>query len=103
MRLKISTKALDDHESRLYGHDDSTDTVLVHQDRVGATYTIIKRTKTITTVEISAEAIADFLDDMDYQHENLREWLRDDDAERIAYGRSCGRAAASVRKQIENQ
>ena len=54
MRLKISTKALDDHESRLYGSDESTDTVLVHQDRVGATYTIIKRTKTVTTVEMSS-------------------------------------------------
>jgi hypothetical protein len=103
MRLKISTNALDDHNSRLYGHDDSTDTMQVHIDMVGATYTIIKRTKTVITVEMSEAAIADFLSDMDYQHSNLREWLADDDAERIAYGRACGRAAASVRKQIENQ
>ena len=96
MRLKISTKALDDYESRLYGSDESTDTVLVHQDRVGATYRIIKRTKTVTTVEMSAEAIADFLDDGDYQAEFNSE---DNDP----YGLMWARAAASVRKQIENQ
>jgi len=96
MRLKISTKALDDHESRLYGHDDSTDTVLVHQDKVGATFTIIKRTKTVTTVEMSAEAIADFLDDGDYQAEFNSE---DNDP----YGLMWARAIKSVRKQIENQ
>ena len=94
MRLKISTKALDDYESRLYGSDESTDTVLVHQDRVGATYTVIKRTSTITTVEMSAEAIADFLDDGDYQAEFNSE---DNDP----YGLMWARAAASVRKQIE--
>ncbi len=93
MRLKISTKALDDHESRLYGHDDSTDTVLVHQDKVGATFTIIKRTKTVTTVEMSAEAIADFLDDGDYQAEFNSE---DNDP----YGLMWARAIKSVRKQI---
>ena len=93
MRLKISTKALDDHESRLYGHDDSTDTVLVHQDKVGATYTIIKRTKTVTTVEMSAEAIADLLDDGDYQAEFNSE---DNDP----YGLMWARAIKSVRKQI---
>jgi hypothetical protein len=96
MRLKISTKALDDHESRLYGHDASTDTVLVHQDKVGATYTIIKRTKTVTTVEMSAEAIADLLDDGDYQAEFNSE---DNDP----YGLMWARAITSVRKQIENQ
>ena len=93
MRLKISTNALDDHESRLYGHDDSTDTVLVHQDKVGATYTIIKRTKTVTTVEISAEAIADFLDDGDYQAEFNSE-------DKDPYGLMWARAIKSVRKQI---
>jgi len=93
MRLKISTRALDDHDSRLYGHDGSTDTVRVHQDKIGATYTIIKRTKTITTVEISAEAIADFLDDGDYQAE-----FNSDDND--PYGLMWARAIKSVRKQI---
>jgi hypothetical protein len=95
MRLKISTKALDDHESRLYGSDESTDTVLVHQDRVGATYTIIKRTKTVTTVEMSSEAIADFLDDCDYQDE-----FCDIEEDRTGV---YARAIKSVRKQLENQ
>ena len=100
MKLKISTKALDDHDSRLYGHDDSTDTVRVHLDRVGATYTIIKRTSTMTTVDMSNEAIADFLDDCDYQVEFNN---CDGDEYMTSLTKACERAAASVRKQIENQ
>lgn len=100
MRLKISTKVLDDHDDRLYGHDDSTDTVRVHQDTVGAIYTIIKRTKTVTTVEMSSEAIADFLDDCDYQVE-FNEC--DGDEYMNSLTKACERAAASVRKQLENQ
>ena len=91
IRLRISNSALDDHENRLYGHDDSTDTVKIHQDRVGATYTIIKRTSTITVVDMSTEAIAEFLDDADYQHE----FSEGDDSDYMA------RASASVRKQIK--
>ncbi len=100
MKLKISTKVLDDYDSRLYGHDDSTDTVRVHQDIVGATYTIIKRTKTVTTVEMSNEAIADFLDDCDYQVE-----FNDcaDDKFLTSLTKACERTATSVRKQLENQ
>lgn len=95
MKLKISTMALSDHDSRLYGHDDSTDTVRVHQDKVGAIYTIIKRTKTVTTVEMSNEAIAEFLDDCDYQDEFCD----------IEQGRTgvYARAIKSVKKQLENQ
>lgn len=95
MRLKISTNALDDHDSRLYGHEDSTDTVRVHIDKVGATYTIIKRTKTVTTVEMSSEAIKDFLDDCDYQDEFCD----------IEEGRTgvYARAIKSVKKQLDNQ
>lgn len=100
MELKISTKVLDDYDSRLYGHDDSTDTVRVHQDIVGATYTIIKRTQTTTIVEMSSEAIADFLDDCDYQVE-----FNDcaDDKFLTSLTKACERAAASVRKQLEKQ
>lgn len=95
MKLKISTIVLSDHDSRLYGHDDSTDTVRVHQDKVGAIYTIIKRTKTVTTVEMSNEAIAEFLDDCDYQDEFCD----------IEQGRTgvYARAIKSVKKQLENQ
>ena len=90
MRLRISTAALDDHENRLYGHEDSTDTVKVHQDIVGAMFKIIKRTSTITVVDMSTRAITEFLDDADYQHEFNSD----------SYGDSMGRAFASVRKQI---
>ena len=95
MKLKISTKVLSDYDSRLYGHDDSTDTVRLHQDIVGAIYTIIKRTKTVTTVEMSSEAIKDFLDDCEYQDEFCD----------IEEGRTgiYARAIQSVKKQLENQ
>ena len=95
MKLKISTRVLDDHNSRLYGHDDSTDTVQVHLDKVGAIYTIIKRTKTLTTVEMSSEAIADFLDDCDYQDE-----FCDIEEDRTGV---YARAIKSVKKQLGNQ
>lgn len=98
IRLRISTAALDDHDSRVYGHDDSTDTVRVHQDIVGATYTIIKRTSTITVVDMSAEAVTEFLDDADYQYE----FTIDSDCKyTVGIAKAFGRAAASVRKQIE--
>lgn len=96
MRLKISTNALNDHGSRLYGHENSTDTVRVHQDIVGATYSIIKITKKVMTVEMSDAAIKEFLDDADYCKESMI-----DDSPSIA--RLFERAAASVRKQLETK
>ena len=101
MRLKISTKALDDHESRLYGSDESTDTVLVHFEDSSCVYTIIKRTKTVTTVEMNDEAIKEFLSDADH-------WIHIMEMKAFAWegddtGKVFKRAAASVRKQLENQ
>jgi hypothetical protein len=97
MKLKISSRALQDHDSRLYGHDDSTDTVRVHQDIVGATYTIIKRAKTVTTVEMNEVTIKEFLSDADFYADPD---FRDDFG---VLGLMFERAAASVRKQLEKQ
>ena len=101
MRLKISTKALWDHQSRLYCSDESTDTVLVHFEDSSCVYTVIKRTKTVTTVEMNEPAIKEFLSDADHwifiMEMNGFAWDGDDT------GKVFKRAAASVRKQIENQ
>ena len=92
MKLRISTQALQDHESRLYESDGSTDTLKVHVDGF-ARYTIIKRTKTVTTVEMEKEAISEFLSDADYYDECMEEDM-------LPVGRMFARAAKSVRKQI---
>jgi hypothetical protein len=100
MRLKISTKALDDHDSRLYCSDESTDTVRVHFEDSSCIYTIIKRTKTVTTVEMNEPAIKEFLSDADYWVDCMQCGAIDQDDNT---GRLYERAAASVRKQLENQ
>ena len=97
MRLKIATKALSDHQSRLYGADGSTDTMLVNTEDPSLTYLIIKRTKTVTTVEMNEAAIKEFLSDADFYADPD---FRDDFGN---LGLIFERAAASVRKQIENQ
>jgi hypothetical protein len=97
IRLRISTAALDDHQSRLYGHDDSTDTVKVHQDIVGATYTIVKRTPSITVVDMSIKAITEFLDDADYQYEFT---IDSDCKHTVSIAKAFDRAIFSVRKQM---
>ena len=98
MRLKISTKALWDHESRLYCSDESTDTVLVHFEDSSCVYTIIKRTKTVTTVEMNEPAIKEFLNDADYWIDCMRIGAIDEDDN---IGKLYERAAASVRGQLE--
>ena len=95
MRLRISTRALDDHESRMYCSDESTETVKVHIDQPESTYTIIKRTKLVTTIDISERAIKEFLDDADYYAE-FKDEMGDE-------GYMFERAAASVRKQLAKQ
>jgi hypothetical protein len=92
MRLKISTQALDDHQERLYESNESTDTIKVHVDGY-ARFTIIKRTKTVTTVEMETAAITEFLSDADYYDECMEEDM-------LPVGKMFARAAASVRKQI---
>lgn len=97
MRLKIATKALSDHQSRLYGADGSTDTRLVNTEDPSLTYLIIKSTKTVTTVEMNEAAIREFLSDADFYADPD---FRDDFGN---LGLVFERAAASVRKQIANQ
>jgi hypothetical protein len=100
MRLKISTNALWDHENRLYRSDESTDTVLVHFEDSNCVITIIKRTKTVTTVEMNEPAIKEFLSDADYWIHCMQFGAIEEDDNT---GKLYERAAASVRKQIENQ
>lgn len=97
MKLKISTKALNDHQSRLYGADGSTDTMLVNTEDANLVFTIIKRTKTVTTVEMNEAAIKEFLSDADFYADPD---FRDDFGN---LGLLFERAAASVRKQLENK
>lgn len=92
MKLRISTQALDDHQQRLYESEQSTDTVQVHVDGY-AKFTIIKRTKTVTTVDMDQAAISEFLSDADYYEECMEEDM-------LPVGRMFARAAKSVRKQI---
>ena len=54
--------SLDDHMSRLYSGD-------FHVDKVGAIIHVVRVLKNSIEIEISDEAIVDFLSDMDYQIE----------------------------------
>ena len=92
MKLRISTQALDDHQERLYESEQSTDTVQVHVDGY-AKFTIIKRTKTVTTVDMDQAAVTEFLSDADYYEECMEEDM-------LPVGKMFARAAKSVRKQI---
>ena len=94
MKLKLSSQALSDHENRLYCSDQSTDTVKVHIDQPTSIYTIIKVTKTITTVEMSDSAIKEYLSDGDYQAEFNSE-------DKNPFGLMWARATTSVRKQLK--
>lgn len=93
MKLKLSSQALSDHENRLYCSDQSTDTVKFHIDQPSSIYTIIKATKTVTTVEMSESAIKEYLADGDYQAEFNSE-------DKNPFGLMWSRATKSVRKQI---
>jgi CCR4-NOT transcriptional regulation complex NOT5 subunit len=92
MQLKISRKALFDHEDRLYESDENNDNIQIHVDGV-ARYEIIKKTKTIVTVEMNSAAIKEFLDDADYYKECM-------EGDELPLGRMFARAAESVKKQI---
>ena len=97
MRLKISTKALDDHTDRLYKYTGDDFKNLEHSDGIeSGTIVEIHRTKTITTVEMSNSAIQEFLDDADYQYE-----IRNEYEENLGMGNIFGRAIISVRKQLK--
>ena len=61
-RMKMPAGAMSDHMSRLYTGDK-------HVDRDGAVIRVVRVLKNSVEIEISDEAIADFLDDMEYQIE----------------------------------
>ena len=61
-RMKMPSLILSDHMSRLYEGD-------THVDRHGAIIKVVRVLKRTTEIDISDEAIADFLDDMSYQIE----------------------------------
>ena len=60
--MKMPAGAISDHMSRLYTGD-------THIDRKGAVIKTIRTLKNSVEIEISEEAILDFLDDMAYQIE----------------------------------
>jgi len=61
-RMKMPSSAMSDHMSRLYEGD-------THVDRSGAVIRVVRVLKSTVEIDISDEAIADFLSDMDYQIE----------------------------------
>lgn len=61
-RMKMPLGAISDHKSRLYKGD-------THVDRNGAVIKVLKVLKRTVEIDISDEAIADFLEDMEYQIE----------------------------------
>ena len=62
MKMKMPAGAISDHMSRLYKGD-------THIDRDGAVIKTIRTLKNSVEIEISEEAILDFIDDMAYQIE----------------------------------
>ena len=61
-RMKMPSSVMSDHMSRLYLDEK-------HIDKEGAVITIVRVLKTSVEIDITDEAIADFLSDMDYQIE----------------------------------
>jgi hypothetical protein len=61
-RMKMPSSAMSDHMSRLYDGDN-------HVDKNGAVIRVVRVLKQSLEIDISDEAIADFLNDMDYQIE----------------------------------
>lgn len=95
--LTISTNALSDHMDRLYDiHDSGIEgPTWPHIDGASSGVIIIIKVGSKTTqVQMTANAIAEFIDDMDYQVECC-----EDDFQR-AYRAQCKRALTSIRKQL---
>jgi len=61
-RMKMPSSVMSDHMSRLYLDEK-------HIDKEGAVITIVRVLKSSVEIDITDEAIADFLSDMDYQIE----------------------------------
>lgn len=66
MIIRISSAALSDHLSRLYGSQDN-----VHYQHIdnGGSIQVLKTTKTTATISLDEIAINEFIDDLEYQIE----------------------------------
>jgi hypothetical protein len=96
--IKLGTLAISDHVSRLYDEfQPRPDGTLVHVDgEASGMIKVITEGKKISLVEMTAEAVKEFLSDMEYQIEVAEgEWDR-------PYRTQCQRAYASVCKQTTN-
>jgi hypothetical protein len=60
--MKMPSSVMSDHMSRLYLDEK-------HIDKEGAVITVVRVLKSSIEIDITDEAIADFLSDMDYQIE----------------------------------
>jgi hypothetical protein len=67
IRLTIGNAALDDHLGRLY--DCTNGVTYEHVDTDGAVITLVKAGKTRCVIDVTPAALAEFIDDMDYQVE----------------------------------
>lgn len=90
--VKIGTAALEDHLIRLYESDDWT--FHIHIDEPGAYITVINWGKTTSTIELTDEALEQFIDDMDYQ----TEFAYDGDSIGAAYRARCKRAMNKLKE-----
>lgn len=89
--IRISSNAFSDHTSRLY--DDNCQ----HIDMAGCWYKLISSNTKTVTIEITENAIKEFIADMDYQVEFCDDYSQRD------YRNQCKRALASILKQLEKK
>ena len=93
--IKISSYAVEDHMNRLYEYDNDGDGYK-HIDKRGAYLTVIKWGKLVDTIELTAPALQDFIEDMEYQCEFAYEGLSDSYA--VAYRARCRRALNKLKE-----
>lgn len=92
--FRLSSQALSDHLSRLYGDVEGGKQIHVDGEASGR-IRIVKETKHRTTFLADSAAINEFMDDMDYQVE-----VSVDDYDARRYGAICKRAYDSIAKQL---
>lgn len=87
-RIRISANALGDHIARLYDID--SEGVYRHVDQPECWFTVTRWGEVSATVEMTPEAVQEFIADMKYQVEFMEG----------QYRTQCKRAVVSVMKQI---
>jgi len=95
--FRLSSQAISDHLSRLYG-DAEGDTEIHVDGAASGRIRIVKETKHRATFLADSAAINEFLDDMDYQVE-----VSVDDLDARRYGAICKRAYDSIAKQLAKE